>query len=159
MISCNRLHLEATCRSRGYSLEDVMPCVVSADGDVWTIDVDHPAYPRSVRPGFVPARSLIEFETIHLGGPGTELKKLLATFGIHATEGCSCNAIARQMDLWGPDECKKPEHMEWVLAGMRDNAASRGIPFVDLAARLLIRRAIHNARRANANRPPLHPER
>lgn len=85
------------------------------------------------------------------GGPGTELKKLLAAVGIHATEGCSCNAIAAQMDAWGSDECEKPERMEWVLAGMRVNAASRGIPFVDLAARLLIRRAIHNARRANAS--------
>lgn len=126
------------------------------EGNSWVIDVDHPAYPRHGSHASSP---------IHLQrpapdfGPGTELKKLLATFGIHATEGCSCNAIARQMDLWGPDECEKPEHIELVLAGMRDNAASRGIPFVDLAARLLIRRAIHNARRANANRPPLHAER
>lgn len=156
MIRCPRHHFEAVCASRGASLDEAMKCVVLQEGDSWVIDVDHPAYPRSA--GFTPAP--VELRRPAAGvGPGTELKKLLATFGIHATEGCSCNAIARQMDLWGPDECEKPEHMELVLAGMRDNAASRGIPFVDLAARLLIRRAIHNARRCNANRPPLHAER
>jgi hypothetical protein len=42
MISCHRSHLESRCRERGYALEEVMSCVVSQDGDQWTIDVDHP---------------------------------------------------------------------------------------------------------------------
>ncbi len=49
MITCHRRHLEARCRERGYKLQDVMPCVVKQDGDQWTIDVDHPAYPRPRR--------------------------------------------------------------------------------------------------------------
>lgn len=54
MISCHRSHLEARCTERGYTLDEVMPCVVSQDGDEWTIDVEHPAYPRTPRPGYEP---------------------------------------------------------------------------------------------------------
>jgi len=51
MTTCHRSHLEARCHERGYTLDEVMPCVVSQDGDEWTIDVDHPAYPRTPKPG------------------------------------------------------------------------------------------------------------
>jgi hypothetical protein len=54
MITCHRSHLEARCSERGYTLDEVMPCVVSQDGDEWTIDVDHQAYPRTPRPGYEP---------------------------------------------------------------------------------------------------------
>lgn len=47
MITCHRKYLEARCNERGRSLADAMPCVVKQDGDQWTIDVDHPAYPRA----------------------------------------------------------------------------------------------------------------
>jgi hypothetical protein len=49
MISCHRSHLEARCTERGYTLDEVLPCVVSKDGDEWTIDVEHPAFPRVSR--------------------------------------------------------------------------------------------------------------
>lgn len=49
MITCHRLTLEARCRQRGYTLEQVMPCVVSQAGDVWTIDEHHQAYPHAKR--------------------------------------------------------------------------------------------------------------
>ena len=45
-IQCERWHLEARCRERGYTLDEVMDCVVAQDGGQWTIDPDHPAYPR-----------------------------------------------------------------------------------------------------------------
>lgn len=85
-------------------------------------------------------------------GAGTELKKLLAgwPFFITSSPGCSCNRVARDMDLWGTDECEKPERIAEVLAAMRENAEKRGLPFIEVAARLLIRRAIRNARRASA---------
>ena len=54
MTTCHRSHLEARCRERGYTLDEVMPCVVAQDGDQWTIDVDHPAYPRTPKPGYEP---------------------------------------------------------------------------------------------------------
>jgi hypothetical protein len=54
MTTCHRSHLEARCHERGYTLDEVMPCVVSQDGDEWTVDVDHPAYPRVAKPGYEP---------------------------------------------------------------------------------------------------------
>lgn len=50
MITCTRDHLLYRCRSRGYTLEEVRPCIVSDDGDTITVDEKHPAYPRE-RPG------------------------------------------------------------------------------------------------------------
>jgi hypothetical protein len=38
MITCDKKYLEARCRERGYTLEEVMGCVVAQDGDQWTID-------------------------------------------------------------------------------------------------------------------------
>ena len=98
-------------------------------------------------------------------GPGTELSKLLKRFGIEPTPTCSCRAKAAQMDAWGPDECSKPERIDEVVAVMRAEAAARGLPFLDLPARLLVKRAMSNARKAEASRAreaegsPLHPER
>jgi len=80
-------------------------------------------------------------------GPGTELSKLLKRFGIEPAPTCQCRAKAQQMDQWGCDECSKPERIEEVVAVMRAEAAARGLPFLDVAGRLLVRRAIANARR------------
>jgi hypothetical protein len=51
------------------------------------------------------------------------------------------------MDLWGCDEASKPERIDEVVAVMRSEAEARGLPFIDIAGRLLVRRAIANARR------------
>ena len=50
MISCQLDHLKQRCRERGYTLDEVRPCIVSQDGDTITVDETHPAYPRA-RPG------------------------------------------------------------------------------------------------------------
>ena len=50
MIACERRHLESRCRERGYTLDEVRPCIVSEDGDTITVDETHPAYPRA-KPG------------------------------------------------------------------------------------------------------------
>lgn len=83
------------------------------------------------------------------GGPGTELKKLLAgwPFYITSSPDCSCNRVAAEMDQWGADVCEEPEKQDYILAAMRENAEKRGLPFLDAAGRLLIRRAIKNARK------------
>lgn len=47
MIVCNRLAFEARCKQRGKTLESAMPCVVGKNGDTWTIDTQHPAYPKA----------------------------------------------------------------------------------------------------------------
>ena len=149
VMTCDRIHLDARCRERGYTLDEVMPCVVSQDGDDWTIDVEHPAYPRHPRPGFEPPQPA---STTPAHGPGTELSKLLKRVGINPTPTCACRAKAAQMDAWGCDEASRPERIEEVVCVMRQEAKARGLPFVDIAARLLVRRAIANARKAEARR-------
>jgi len=81
-------------------------------------------------------------------GPGTELSKLLKRFGIEPTPTCQCRAKAAQMDAWGPDECERPERIDEVVAVMREEAKARGLPFLDAVGRMLVRRAISNARRS-----------
>jgi hypothetical protein len=128
-----------------------MPCVVSQNGDTWTVDVDHPAYPQKNKPGWT-RPSPPKRQRADSSGPGTELSKLLKRFGIEPTPTCSCRAKAAQMDAWGCDECSKPERIEEVVAVMRAEAKARKLPFLDAAARLLVRRAIANARKAEAKR-------
>jgi len=82
-------------------------------------------------------------------GPGATLKKLLSRIGITASPGCSCNAHAQEMDAWGIDEASRPERIEQAVGWLREEAQKRGLPFLDVAGRLLIRRAISNARRAS----------
>jgi hypothetical protein len=141
MTTCHRSHLEARCHERGYTLDEVMPCVVSQDGDEWTIDVEHTAYPKVTKVGYEQPPA----PPAH--GPGTELSKLLKRFGIEPTPTCACRAKAAEMDAWGCDEASKPERIDEVVAVMRAEAEARGLPFIDMAGRLLVRRAIANAQR------------
>lgn len=134
IVICHRAHLESRCRERGYELNEVMGCVVNQDGDQWTIDTNSPAYPQISK----------------LVGVGTELSNILKRFGIEPTPTCQCRDMADKMDILGPDECAKPERIEEVVAVMREEAKARGLPFIDAAARMLIRRAIKNAKRKAA---------
>lgn len=50
MNTGRRESFEARCRERGYTLDEVRPCIVSEDGDTITVDETHSAYPRA-KPG------------------------------------------------------------------------------------------------------------
>lgn len=52
-------------------------------------------------------------------GPGTELKGLLEAIGVKSDPSCDCNARAAQMNVWGPDECRKrrEEIVGWLREG------------------------------------------
>jgi hypothetical protein len=52
MITGPRHRFEQRCRERGYTLDEVRPCIVAEDGDSITVDETHPAYPRAAKPGF-----------------------------------------------------------------------------------------------------------
>lgn len=131
MITCTISNLRDRCTERGYTLDEVQPCIVSQHGDSIVVDETHAAYPRA-RPG-----------------PGTELKKILKKIGITATPTCSCNARARRMD---EEEAREPgwceAHLDEIVGWLREEAEKRRLPFVDIAGRLLVRRAIRLARRA-----------
>jgi hypothetical protein len=145
IIKCHRMHLESRCEERGYSLEEVMPCVLLQEGDLWTIDTSHAAFPLSSR---LPPKESDFNELVRMAtGPGAELKKLLAgwPFRITATDTCPCNAMAHQMNAWGCDECEL--RMDEIVAHLRVQAEKRGLPFLDAAGRFLVNRAIKNARK------------
>lgn len=77
-------------------------------------------------------------------GAGTALSKALKAFGIVPTANCPCNYYAALMDAKGPDWCE--ENIDTIVGWLRDEAAKRGLPFVDAAGRILIRQAIKKAR-------------
>lgn len=54
------------------------------------------------------------------GGPGTELKALLAEAGFEAGN-CTCNSRAAQMDAWGPAACRerRDEIVGWMKEAYR----------------------------------------
>lgn len=77
-------------------------------------------------------------------GPGTELKKLLKKIGITASPDCSCNARARTMDERGIEWCEA--NIDEIVGWLREEAGKRGLPFVDMAGRMLVKRAIKNSK-------------
>jgi hypothetical protein len=106
MISCHRSHLEARCAERGYTLAEVMPCVVSQDADIWTIDVEHPAYPRSKETpplNSPPPPPSLPAPARHAGPGFLEKVKNLATAAAgHVAAGlpmCSDEEIIRRHDI------------------------------------------------------------
>lgn len=78
-------------------------------------------------------------------GPGTELKSLLATFGIHASPTCKCNSMARKMNDM---ESKEPgwclSHIEEIVDVMEETAKARKLPFLRTAGKLLVKKAVKN---------------
>ena len=90
----------------------------------------------------------VGMRAVPLYGPGTELKNLLRKFGIVAKAGCSCNSYAQQMNIWGPEKCE--EQLPAILVWLERESARRKLPFLKMAAELLVRRAIKTARRKQA---------
>lgn len=123
-----------------------MPCVVKRDGDQWTVDVDHPAYPKASKKPLVAASPS---PPPTAAGPGTELKALLKDWlGIQASPNCSCNARARQMDEWGPDLCE--QNLSTIVDWLGEQAKARKLPFVRFAAEQAVKLAIRRARKKAA---------
>lgn len=80
-------------------------------------------------------------------GPGSQLKRLLGRFGIHADEGCACNAMAAKMDAMGCDWCAA--NLDTIVDVMANEAARRRIIlFSRRAAKGAVLIAISRARKA-----------
>jgi hypothetical protein len=92
-------------------------------------------------PGNGWVRIVVERE---VSGPGSELMTILHRLGFRATAGCKCRQRAEMMDRQGCDWCEA--HVPLIVGWLREEATKRGLPFLDAAAGLLVRRAIHNAR-------------
>jgi hypothetical protein len=111
----------------GSSIGDAMRAVVETADGLYRVDAASQWFPHCP------------------SGPGTELKTLLARVGITATPDCACNARAAEMDRQGVEWCEA--HLDTIVGWLREQAEARGLPFLDVAGRLLVRRAISNARR------------
>jgi hypothetical protein len=134
MTTCDKRFLIARCQERGYSLAEVMPCVVrQIDKDLWVIDETHPSYPHSREPK--PPRCLA----------GTELKKLLKRVGIEATPNCSCNSRAAMMDSMGCPWVR--ENIDLVTSWLEEESKKRGLPFIRMAGKALVMTAVKLAER------------
>ena len=93
-------------------------------------------------------REKAEVETRALpAGPGTELKKLLKIFGLPDRPGCKCNKRAKTMDSWGPDKCSEPDRLTEIVGWLKEEATKQKVPFVEWAARVIVKRAIRNSRK------------
>jgi hypothetical protein len=101
--------------------------------------------------GDTPGRGLIQVRVVEQlppppnAGPGTELKRLLARVGITPKPGCKCVARAIEMDIRGPEWCE--QNIGIITGWLREEAERRGLPFIDAAGRMLVRRAIATARK------------
>ena len=89
-----------------------------------------------------------------LKGPGFFLHKTLLSFGIGFKSGCKCKARMCQMNKWGCEGCE--ENIDTIVEWMKEEAAARGLPYLSAVGRMLVRRAIHNARKEaeRAKDPP-----
>jgi hypothetical protein len=88
-----------------------------------------------------------------VGGPGTELKKLLKEWlGIEATPTCRCNTMAARMDALGVGWCESEAGMAEILGVMREEHGRRRLagetilPWTDFGATQLVRLACRRGR-------------
>lgn len=138
-------NLRALAVGRQLDPDAAEACIVERLDSVWVIvDTSHPAFPRGHRASssYSPSGEASEPPP---SGPGTELKGLLKTIGITANPGCSCNAKAAQMDIWGPDECER--RLEEIVDWLAQEAKKRNLPFFRMGAQQLVRLAIRRARK------------
>lgn len=137
MISIPRNCFEARLREYGYTLDEVKGCIIRENDKVITIDQNHASYPRAKK-----------HEIVSSSGPGTELKKLLKKIGITASPTCSCNTKAKIMDKNGIEWCEN--NLDTIVGWLKEEAIKRNLPFIDMAGRILVNRAIKNAKRNKA---------
>ena len=93
MIRCQRHHLEARCRERGYTLEQVRPCIVSEDGDQITVDETHPAYPRA-------KAGLGDMVADGLAAVGITKERVQAVAAKVGVKDCGCRKRQAAMNAW-----------------------------------------------------------
>ena len=109
----------------------------------FTVSDEPPCNPISRHEG----EALVETRSLP-AGPGTELKKLLKFLGLPDRPGCSCNKKAQLMDKWGWQVCSIPEKEDEIISWLKQEAVKRKLPFVEWGARVIVRRAVRNARKA-----------
>jgi hypothetical protein len=136
--------LQDTAKQRpdGY-LSEVLAVAEVKDGMVALHGAD---YMRLVAKYRGPQALHVSLQSTSSGGVGSELKRLLGRLGIEPTPHCSCQKRAAMMDKRGIDWCE--QNASEIIGWLREESLKRGLPFIELAARALLKLAIARARRA-----------
>jgi hypothetical protein len=111
-----------------------------------------PGTVKAMAIGFRLAKSMgMSFVVQPHGGTGTILKGLLAGVpGGYALGDCrECEQHRQQMDDWGPSGCR--HHLDEIVGWLKQSAELRGLPFVEVAARCLVGRAIRLSSQAESS--------
>jgi hypothetical protein len=143
MITTHKNNFIQICNERGYILEEVMDCVTNKDNDMWTIDEHHPKYPKLKIDNNIKVTKSVEIGQ----GVGTELKKIISWFNIHATPNCTCNQKAKTMNDNGIEWCKNNQNI--ILGWLKEEAEKRKLPFITYVAKKVIKIAIYRAEKAS----------
>jgi hypothetical protein len=94
MIRCRVSHLEQRCRQRGYTLDEVRPCIVTEEGDQITVDETHPAYPRA-KPG------LGDMVAAGLAAVGITKERAQAVANAAGVKDCGCKKRQERLNQLG----------------------------------------------------------
>ena len=81
-------------------------------------------------------------------GPGCQLKRTLAWWGVRDNGTCGCTEYAAQMDAWGPDGCEAK--LDEIVAHLLEQAVKKSVflgAVPAIAVVPLVRRAIAAARK------------
>lgn len=155
IISTSKYHLAERCLQRGWDIEEVMGCVVTTTGDLWTIDTDHPDYPQDYHPTIPHIGNFLKelkekqnLEIQDMGGPGTELKKILGKFGIVASPKCSCTQRMKIMNDKGNEWCR--ENIDYIVGWLEEEAHKRKLPFMKFLGKKLVNMAIKRSEKIQA---------
>lgn len=77
-------------------------------------------------------------------GPGTELRKVLASIGFGGAAGCQCEEHAAQMDRLGVDWCEA--NIPTIIGWLAEEARRSALPFPTLIVARMVRKAIDEAK-------------
>jgi hypothetical protein len=92
----------------------------------------------------------------HPNGPGSVLSGMLKTLGINPTPNCSCRQNAINMNIKGPDWCE--QNMDTIIGWLKDESTKRNLPFIDMVARAMVKKAIKTSRRLLAKESVVNVE-
>lgn len=151
LVSLEAVKAVAHLRPAGYVEAIIGSGVLRVDPDVGdVVDIPDAAYwdlVRTYSPADFSGRA-----ALYACGPGCQLKKSLAWWGIREDGSCGCSDYAAMMDAWGCDECWR--RLEEIVEHLRQAAAEKGYPFIATAARIMVGRAIESAKKEVAHAPP-----
>lgn len=83
-------------------------------------------------------------------GPGTALAGMLSKLGYTASASCGCKSRMRKMDAMGPAWCEA--NLDMIVGWLREAAEKQKLMFVEIAARMLVKRAIKHAKKQSSTR-------